>query len=86
MKLEEAQLIIGRTNSAEPFLSNMIKALKIHSWLNTEEENERLEAAILVKKHRANQKRYAARKANDEARKSCGLTKVRGNLGGTYWE
>lgn len=27
-----------------------------------------------------------ARKAKDEAYRSCGLVKVRGALGGTYWE
>jgi hypothetical protein len=31
-------------------------------------------------------KRRAARRANDAALRSCGLVKVRGALGGTYWE
>ncbi|MDQ1291959.1 MAG: hypothetical protein QG615_1769 [Nitrospirota bacterium] len=31
-------------------------------------------------------KRREARKARDEAYRSCGLVKVRGALGGTYWE
>ncbi len=31
-------------------------------------------------------KRNAARKARDEAYRSCGLKKVRGALGGVYWE
>ena len=29
---------------------------------------------------------YDRRKAYDEAMHSCGLTRVRGNLGGVYWE
>lgn len=32
------------------------------------------------------QKRNAARKAVDDAYKSCGMKKVRGALGGTYYE
>ena len=31
-------------------------------------------------------KRREARKARDEAYRDCGLVKVRGALGGTYWE
>jgi predicted amidophosphoribosyltransferase len=31
-------------------------------------------------------KRNAARKAREDALRSCGLVKVRGALGGTYWE
>lgn len=31
-------------------------------------------------------KRRAARKERDELMESCGLVKVRGALGGTYWE
>lgn len=31
-------------------------------------------------------KRNAARKERDEVMRSCGLVKVRGALGGTYWE
>ncbi len=31
-------------------------------------------------------KRAAARKAKDDAMRSCGLVKVRGALGGVYWE
>lgn len=30
--------------------------------------------------------RNAARRAREAALRSCGLVKVRGNLGGTYWE
>lgn len=30
--------------------------------------------------------RKAQRRAREEALRSCGLTKVRGALGGTYWE
>lgn len=31
-------------------------------------------------------KARAARRARDEALRSCGLVKVRGSMGGTYWE
>lgn len=31
-------------------------------------------------------KRNAARRARESALRSCGLVKVRGALGGTYWE
>jgi hypothetical protein len=31
-------------------------------------------------------KANANRKGRDEAYRSCGMTKVRGALGGTYWE
>ena len=30
--------------------------------------------------------RNKARRERDQARRDCGLVKVRGNLGGTYWE
>ena len=43
---------IGHANATEPYLSNMIRALQIHSWNNTPEETERLEAARFVKKNR----------------------------------
>lgn len=87
MTKEQAYQIIGRTNSCEPYLSNMIKALQIASFSNTAEENERLEAAKIVKKDKASQKRKAARKARDAAYESCGLVKVRGAVSGkTYWE
>jgi hypothetical protein len=49
MNLEQAQKIVGRASAAEPFLSNMIKALSMCPWLNTAEESERLEAAKIVK-------------------------------------
>ena len=35
-----------------------------------------------LKRRRAN----AHRRANDQAMRDCGLVKVRGELGGTYWE
>jgi hypothetical protein len=31
-------------------------------------------------------KARAARRARDEAYRSCGMVKVRGAMGGTYWE
>ena len=33
-----------------------------------------------------NARKNSARSARDEAYRSCGLTKVKGALGGTYWE
>lgn len=49
MTLTEAKAIVGRTNSTPPYLNAMIKALSIHSWNNTPEETERLEAAKIVR-------------------------------------
>lgn len=39
------------------------------------------EAKAIIAKHR-----NTARKERDAAMRDCGLRKVRGNLGGTYWE
>ena len=39
-----------------------------------------------TKRQKANQRRRANRKAREEVMESLGLVKVRGNLGGTYWE
>jgi hypothetical protein len=49
MTLTEAQAIVGRTNSCEPYLSNMIRALSMMARNNTPEETQRLAAAKLVK-------------------------------------
>lgn len=38
------------------------------------------------KKILANKRRKINRKARESALRSCGLVKVRGALGGTYWE
>ena len=46
MTNEEAKKIIGRTNGV--FLKNMHKALSMHRWHNTDEEERRLEAACKV--------------------------------------
>lgn len=35
---------------------------------------------------RKKQRAAAARKARDEAMRSCGLVKVRGAMGGVFWE
>jgi hypothetical protein len=37
-------------------------------------------------KEKTKKARAANRRANDDALRSLGLTKVRGALGGTYWE
>lgn len=47
-----ARRIVGRTNSTEPYLSNMIQALSLFYHRNTAEEWQRLEAAIIVRAHR----------------------------------
>jgi alpha-D-ribose 1-methylphosphonate 5-triphosphate synthase subunit PhnG len=38
------------------------------------------------KKRLTAQRRKLNRKAREDALRSCGLVKVRGTLGGTYWE
>ncbi len=46
MTIEEARQICGK----QPYwaLRKMVKALKMHRWLNTDEENKRLHAAQLL--------------------------------------
>jgi hypothetical protein len=39
-----------------------------------------------ARKAKRNKAQREARKARNEAYKSCGLVRVRGNLGGVYWE
>ena len=46
MTLSQAQKIIG--NQPTWAVQNMIKALSIHSWMNTAEDSKRLEAARIV--------------------------------------
>ena len=48
MTTAEAWKIVG--NSPKGALRNMIKALSMHSWLNTPAENERLAAAKIAVK------------------------------------
>jgi hypothetical protein len=45
MTLQEALKLV---NPGDPFLKNMIKALSLHPWLNTDSDIKRLEAAKLV--------------------------------------
>ena len=45
MTLEEA---IKLVSPGDPFLKNMVKALQMAPWLNTEEDERRLQAAKLV--------------------------------------
>jgi hypothetical protein len=49
MTLQEAIKIV---NPGDPFIKNMIKALQMCTWLNTPEDEQRLEAAKLVVKNR----------------------------------
>jgi hypothetical protein len=53
MTIEEAKKIVGRVNSTGVFLKNMHRALNMCRWLNTPEEEERLEATckLLRKKY-----------------------------------
>lgn len=48
MTIEEAKKIVG--NQPKWALKNMVKALSMHSWLNTPEETKRLEAGKLLLK------------------------------------
>ena len=48
MTIEEAKKIVGNRPKWE--LKNMVKALSMHSWLNTPEETKRLEAGKLLLK------------------------------------
>lgn len=52
MIIEEAKKIVGRANTGV-FLKNMHRALSMHRWLNTPEEELRLEATckLLRKKY-----------------------------------
>jgi hypothetical protein len=50
MTLAEAEKIVGRQPTWS--LANMVKALQMHPWLNTEEEEKRLYAARLVLRNR----------------------------------
>ena len=50
MTLEEAKMIVGRQPTWA--LRNMVLALKMHTWLNTAEETERLKAARMVLRNR----------------------------------
>ncbi len=55
--------------------ANMTLKQQIETVLNEQEK-----AAL------KRQKRAAARREREEVMRSLGLTRVRGNLGGTYWE
>lgn len=50
-------------------------------WRDALSRNEAL-AREVVRKHQA----AMARKAREQAMRNCGLVKVRGSLGGTFWE
>jgi hypothetical protein len=50
MTLSEAEKIVGRQPTWA--IANMVKALQMHPWLNTEEEEARLYAARLVLRNR----------------------------------
>lgn len=50
MSIDQAKKILG--NRAKWELQAMLKALKMHQWLNTPQENERLEAVKTLLKTR----------------------------------
>jgi len=50
MTIEEARTIVG--NQPVWAIRNMRIALSMHSWLNTEEENQRLEACRTIERMR----------------------------------
>ena len=52
MELAEAKKITG--NQPTWALKNMVKALKMFSWLNTPEENQRLIAAQIILSNQQN--------------------------------
>ena len=52
MSLEEAKKILGRGGISSHHLNNMVLALSLHSWNNTREEWQRLEAAKIVLRSR----------------------------------
>lgn len=41
---------------------------------------------VRAKRDKRNKRARENRKLREDLLRSCGLTKVRGNLGGTYWE
>jgi hypothetical protein len=45
----EAYVIMGDKPKSRSELNLIIKALSLHPWLNTKEERERLEAAIICR-------------------------------------
>jgi hypothetical protein len=51
-QIAAARRIVGNANSAEPYLSNMIRALQMLPWQNTAADWQRLEAAIIVRAYR----------------------------------
>jgi hypothetical protein len=55
MTIEQARKIIG--NQADFELKHMVKALTVMNLLNTDEDNERLQAAKIVLKHRRKAKK-----------------------------
>lgn len=66
---------------------NKEAAFEIAKGLNTQTESAELRAATSEQKRIARQKRANAnRKARNQAMRDLGLVRVRGNLGGVYWE
>jgi hypothetical protein len=66
MNLERAYKILGEgLGTSGVFFDNMIRALKMHRWLNTPEEESRLEAALWVRRHRKQYNAYLDTKRDE---------------------
>ena len=71
MKLTDVRKHTGRTltyaeavklaNPGDPFLRNMAVALSLHSWNNTPQDWLRLEAALVILRHKERRPRRQAR-------------------------
>ena len=71
MKLTDVRNHTGRTltyaeavklaNPGDPFLRNMAVALSLHSWNNTPQDWLRLEAALVILRHKERRPRRQAR-------------------------
>jgi hypothetical protein len=67
MNCEQAFKAVGYGASGVPF-NNMVKALGMCSWINTAEENERLAAALWIKKNRKAYEAYCQAKRNGKGK------------------
>lgn len=59
------------------------RTLKLLKALREAESRQDMAGAIAIARKI---ERNARRRERDQAMRDCGLVKVRGNLGGTYWE
>lgn len=74
MTYDQALKIVGK--QPRWALRAMVKALKIHPWLNTEEENERLSAGIMVLKgNHVTKRTRAGRNGKEITCPKCGTSR-----------